>query len=89
MTISNSLQFSDTSRYTPSLSEGEEGAVCVPNISPKERQLRKRFAIQQFVFSLVVLGVLVAFDVNPLWRLGLYFLFSAATTSYFQALDKT
>jgi hypothetical protein len=89
MTISNSLQFSDASRYTPAESEGEEGAACVPNISPKERQLRKRFAIQQFVFTLVVLGVLVALDVNPLWRLPLFFLFSAATTSYFQALDKT
>jgi hypothetical protein len=89
MTISNPMQLSDTSRYTPSAPEGEEGAVCVPNISPKERQLRKRFAIQQFAFSLVVLVVLVALDVSPLWRLPLYFLFSAATTSYFQALDKT
>ncbi len=89
MTIGNSMQFSDISGYVPSVPEGEEGAVCVPNISPKERQLRKRFAVQQFVFTLVVLGVLVALDVNPLWRLPLYFLFSAATTSYFQALDKT
>jgi hypothetical protein len=65
------------------------GDVCIPNISPKERQLRKRFAIQQFVVSLIVLAALVALDVNPLWRLSLFFLFSAATTSYFQALDKT
>ena len=65
------------------------GDVCVPNISPKERQLRKKFAIQQFLVTLVVLAVLVYLDVNPLWRLLLYFMFSAATTSYIQALDKT
>jgi hypothetical protein len=65
------------------------GDVCVPNISPKERQLRKKFAIQQFALSLIVLAVLVALDVNPLWRLLLYFMFSAAATAYIQALDKT
>lgn len=70
-------------------SSQEAGDVCVPNISPKERQLRKRFAIQQFVVALIALAALVVFDVNPLWRLSLFFLFSAATTSYFQALDKT
>ena len=65
------------------------GDVCVPNISPKERQLRKKFAVQQFLFTLAVLAVLVYLDVNPLWRLLLYVMFSAATTSYIQALDKT
>lgn len=72
-----------------SSSEQEFGDVCVPNISPKERQLRKRFAVQQFVFALIVLAVLVALDVNPIWRLLLFFMFSAATTSYMQAFDKT
>jgi hypothetical protein len=65
------------------------GKVCIPNISPKERRKRVQFAIRFFLFTLVVLGALLAFDVNPLWRLPLFFMFSAATTSYIQALDKT
>lgn len=63
--------------------------VCIPNISPRERRKRLRFAIQQFVITLVILGGMVALHLNPLWRLFLQFLFSAATVSYFQALDKT
>jgi hypothetical protein len=66
-----------------------EGAVCIPNISPKERRKRLRFAILQFAVSIVLLGALLVFDVNPLWRLSLFFIFSAAATSYFQARDKT
>ncbi len=65
------------------------GEVCIPNISPKERKKRERFAASQFVVTLVILGVLLALGVNPLWRLPLFFLFSAATTSYIQSLDKT
>jgi len=67
----------------------EIGEVCIPNISPIERKKRVRFAIRQLVTTLVVLGVLIWLDVNPLWRLLLFFMFSAATTSYIQALDKT
>jgi len=65
------------------------GEVCIANISPKERQIRMRFGIVQFVVSLVILVVLVVLDVNPLWRLALYFMFSAAAAGYFQAKDKT
>ena len=65
------------------------GEVCIPNISPKERKKRVQFAIRYFLFTLVLLGMLIAFDVNPLWRLPLFFMFSTATTSYIQALDKT
>ena len=65
------------------------GKVCIPNISPKERRKRAQFAIRYFLFTLVVLGMLIAFDVDPLWRLPLFFMFSASTTSYIQALDKT
>jgi hypothetical protein len=68
---------------------GEGGEVCIPNISPKERRKRAQFAIWQFIAALVVLGALVALDVNPLWRLPLFFMFSAAATSFFQARDKT
>ncbi|MCI0551393.1 MAG: hypothetical protein L0287_10585 [Anaerolineae bacterium] len=78
------------SDFNPSSHEDEEGGqVCIPNISPKERKKRVQFAIRYFLFTLVVLGALLAFDVNPLWRLPLFFMFSAATTSYIQALDKT
>jgi len=87
MTNINILSFSS---FNSSDSHDEEiGEVCIANISPKERQLRKRFAIQQFVFTLVLLVGLVALHVNPIWRLLLFFMFSAATTSYMQAFDKT
>ena len=73
-----------------SLPPNEEiGEVCIPNISPRERKKRVRFAVRQLASTLFVLGVLVWLDVNPLWRLPLFFMFSAATTSYIQALDKT
>jgi len=87
MAIAKSVLFS--SLNTSESQEEEVGEVCIANISPKERQLRKRFAIGQFVFTLIVLAVLVLLRVNPLWRLFLFFMFSAATTSYIQALDKT
>jgi len=69
--------------------EGEIGEVCIANISPKERKKRAQFAVQQLIFTLGLLVILVVIDVNPLWRLLLFFMFSAATTSYIQALDKT
>ena len=64
-------------------------AACIPNISPLERRKRQQFGVGQFVVTLLVLGVLIITGVNPLWRLLLFFMFSAATTSYIQALDKT
>ena len=78
------------SNFNPSSNEDQGlGDVCIPNISPKERRKRVQFAIWYFLFTLVVLGALLAFDVNPLWRLLLFFMFSASSTSYVQALDKT
>ena len=58
----------------------EIGEVCIANISSKEREIRKRVGIVQFVFTLVALAALIALDMNPLWRLLLFFMFSAATT---------
>jgi len=79
-----------TSNLNPSPQDDEDvGDVCIPNISPKERKKRERFAVQYFLFTLVVLGALVILEVNPFWRLPLFFMFSAATVSYFQSLDKT
>lgn len=87
MTNTPVLYFSDVSPAGPQDESASE--VCIANISPKERRKRARFAVLQLIVTLFVLGVLVVLDVNPLWRLLLFFLFSAATTSYIQARDKT
>lgn len=87
MANTQALFFSGSSLSNPQ-DEGI-GEVCIPNISPKERTKRARFAVRQLIVTLSVLGMLVWLDVNPLWRLPLFFMFSAATTSYIQALDKT
>lgn len=87
MTANQTIFFS-----APHLSDSqdnENGDACIANISLKGRQLRKRVGILLFVVTLVILAVLVVLHVNPLWRLLLFFMFSAATTSYIQALDKT
>ena len=87
MIIRNLMFFS---RYNAaSEPNGEAGEVCIANISPREQQKRLIFAIRQLVITLVFLGVLIALDLNPLWRLPLFFLFSASTVSYFQVRDKT
>jgi len=83
-----SAHFASNSNFSDPQNE-EIGEVCIPNISPRERKKRVRFAVRQLASTLFVLGVLVWLDVNPLWRLPLFFMFSAATTSYIQALDKT
>ncbi len=73
-----------------SSSEHEEiGEVCIANISPLERKKRLKFGIGQFVVTLVVLVALMSLGVDPAWRLLLFFMFSAATVSCFQAFDKT
>ena len=88
MMISKPVRFS--SFNAPDLPQEEEiGEVCIANISPKERQKRMRFGMMQLAFSLVILAILVALDVNPLWRLSLLFPFGAAAAGYFQAKDKT
>ena len=76
-------------RKDSSRDQEEAGEVCIANISPLERQKRLRFGIQQFIFTLAILGLLILLHVNPLWRLSLLFLFWAAATGYFQARDKT
>jgi hypothetical protein len=76
--------------FDPSSQEDHgTGDLCIPNISPRERKKRVQFAVQYFLFTLLILVGLLALDVNPLWRLPLFFMFSAAATSYIQALDKT
>ena len=67
----------------------DDGEACIANISPLERQKRLRFGIRQFIFSLVILGILIVLHLNPLWRLLLLFMFWASAVGYFQARDKT
>ena len=84
------LKFSKINFGLPSSEESESGGeVCIDNISPKERKKRLNFAIQNLVFTLVILAVLLFLDVNPLWRLPLFFMFAASSSSYFQWRDKT
>jgi hypothetical protein len=47
------------------------------------------FGIQQLVITLVALAVLIVLGASPLWRLPLFFMFSAGAVSCFQAFDKT
>lgn len=89
MTIANSTLYTKIGSHDDTSNEESFGEVCIANISPKERLLRKRAAIGQFVFTLILLAVLVFLHMDPSWRLLLFFMFSAATTSYIQALDKT
>ena len=87
MTINNSVYFANSGSSTSK--DEEVGEVCIANISPAERQIRMRFGINQLVISLIILVTLMAFGVNPFWRLLLFVPFAAAATGYFQAKDKT
>lgn len=81
--------FSELHSNDLSEEDQEIGEVCIANISPFERKIRLKFSVRQFVITLIILGVMIALHLNPLWRLLLFFLFSASTVSYFQARDKT
>jgi len=83
------VYFADLNLNGSASQKQQTDEVCIPNISPLERRKRLRFALQQFVITLVILSGMVVLHVDPLWRLFLQFLFSAATVSYFQAHDKT
>ena len=85
----NTAYFSDLHSRRATTEDQEAGEVCIANISPFERRKRLNFAIMQFMITLVILAVLIALHLNPLWRLPLLFLFSASTVSLFQVLDKT
>jgi len=83
------VYFSDLNLNNFSKKEEEAGEVCIANISPLERRKRLMFGIRQFIFTLLVLAVLILLHLNPLWRLPLLFPFWAAAIGYFQAHDKT
>ena len=83
------VYFINLNGMDPSQEKENVGDVCIANISPLERKKRLKFGIQTFIFTLVILGVMIVLDLNPLWRLLLLFLFWASATGYFQAHDKT
>ena len=87
MLIGNLLYFSGLNDHSNKREESEE--VCIANISQPERQKRLRFGVQQFIFTLIILGVLIVLNLHPLWRLPLLFMFWASAVGYFQAQDKT
>ena len=89
MTINNSVYFAKFGLNSSPQKDEEVGEVCIANISPAERRIRMRFGIKQLVISIILLVALMAFGVNPFWRLLLFFPFAAAATGYFQAKDKT
>ena len=89
MLTNNSVYFAKTSFNNSSPTDEEDGEFCISNISPFERQKRLRFGIQQLIITLVILGLLIVFGADRLWRLPLLFMFWAAAVGYFQARDKT
>lgn len=89
MLTNNSVHFAKTSLNSSPPTDEEGGEVCISNISPLERQKRLRFGVSQFIVTLVILGMLIAFGADRLWRLPLLFMFWAAAVGYFQARDKT
>ena len=87
--ISTRTFFAEANTGSLSPQEEERGEVCIANISPYERRKRLNFAIQQLIVTLLILGVLIVLGLHPLWRLPLFFLFSASMVSFFQSRDKT
>ncbi len=69
--------------------KSETGEVCIPNISLKERRKRLKFGLIVFAINLAVLAVMLATGINLWWRIGLFPLFAAATSGFFQWRDKT
>lgn len=89
MLMNNPVFFAGTGFNNSSATDEEGGEFCISNISPLERQKRLRFGVSQFIITLVILGMLLAFGADRLWRLPLLFMFWAAAVGYFQARDKT
>ena len=89
MLMNNPVFFAGTDFNNSSPTDEEGGEFCISNISPVERQKRLRFGVSQFIITLVILGLLLAFGADRLWRLPLLLMFWAAAVGYFQARDKT
>jgi hypothetical protein len=69
--------------------KAEQSEACIPNIDTAGRRRRLRFGVITLVVGIALLVLLLALHVNPLWRLPLFLVFSAAGTGYFQWRDHT
>jgi hypothetical protein len=69
--------------------EAEFGAVCIPNINPRERRARLNFGLIQLGVGSGVLLLLVGLGANRWWRLLLLPIFGGAAAGFFQWRDKT
>ena len=69
--------------------ESQNGEVCIPNISPKERRKRLVSGLAALGFSLILLVILLLTQASVWWRLALMPFFFAAGSGYFQWRDKT
>lgn len=65
------------------------GAVCVPNISARERRRRLNFGLVTFGAGLAALAGLLLLGAAREWRLALWPLFWVAAIGVFQWRDKT
>ena len=67
----------------------EIGAVCIPNISTRERRKQLVSGVIIFVISVAILAALMAGGASRWWRLALFPLFIGAASGFFQWRDKT
>jgi hypothetical protein len=65
------------------------GAICIPNISTRERRKRLAGGAITFIITLAILAVLMALGASQWWRLVLFPLFAGAAIGFFQWRDKT
>jgi hypothetical protein len=65
------------------------GAVCIPNISPRERRRRLMGGVVTFAISLGLLAALLVAGAPPWTRLLLLLPFWGAAVGFFQWSDKT
>ena len=66
-----------------------EGAVCIPNISAKERRKRRQFGYIGIILSLAVLAFLLIIGADRWWRLILLIFYYSAAVGFFQSREKT
>ena len=62
---------------------------CIPNINAAQRRMRLKSGVVMLVFGLVLLLVMAALGLDPLWRLTLFPVFAGAASGYFQWREKT
>jgi hypothetical protein len=88
MNSENRFKMSSESGMTPP-GGSVVGDVCIPNISTAERRKRLISGGVMLLFSLAILGALMAYGASRWWRLILLPLFGGAGSGFFQWRDKT